>query len=184
MAPDSVRFQIYVDDPAFAIRSTPRDLATALAWYSAEGYPLAWHKSSGGDSLEWIGAQLQINSEALSVSIPEKKCADLLNLSQSFLNGSPVTSRKDLRSYAGKVSFVAGLIPTVKPFLSSLWATVTSPNTSAGPSRRLRRVARLPASLVPRKKMLTFPLLAFCLLFRPPRRINSQILVVLAARQL
>ena len=81
------------------------------------------------------------------MSIPEKKCTDLLSLTRSFLDGPPVAPMKELRSYAGKASFVAGLISTIKPFLSSLWAVVASLNASAGPSRRLRRVARLPPNL-------------------------------------
>ena len=82
------------------------------------------------------------------ISIPETKCAHLLDLTRRLLTGSPVTSGKELHSYAGKLSFAAGLVPTLEPFSSGLWAVVAAPNTSEGPSRRLRRVARLPSELV------------------------------------
>ena len=39
---------------------------------------------------------------------------------------SPVASRKELRSLCGVCSFVAGLVPTVRPFLGSLWAILAS----------------------------------------------------------
>ena len=82
-ASSTVLSQIYVDDPAFAIRGTLASaalgLAVTLARSPATGYPLAW--------------------QALLISIPETKCAHLLDQTRRLLTGSPVISRRELRSY-------------------------------------------------------------------------------------
>ena len=115
-ASSTVLSQIYVDDPAFAIRGTPASaalgLAVTLARSPATGYPLAW--------------------QALLISIPETKCAHLLDQTRRLLTGSPVISRRELRSHAGKVSSVAGLVPNLEHFSSGLLAVVAAPNTSEG----------------------------------------------------
>ena len=115
-ASSTVLSQIYVDDPAFAIRGTLASaalgLAVTLARSPATGYPLAW--------------------QALLISIPETKCAHLLDQTRRLLTGSPVISRRELRSHAGKVSSAAGLVPNLEHFTSGLLAVVAAPNTSEG----------------------------------------------------
>ena len=63
--PDLVRQDIYVDDPIF-VASGPRprvihQLALAMLWGSALGYPFAWAKCDGGNHVVWIGAQIHIS---------------------------------------------------------------------------------------------------------------------------
>ncbi|MFM7987704.1 MAG: hypothetical protein ACKPKO_51160, partial [Candidatus Fonsibacter sp.] len=109
----TVKLQIYVDDPAFTIRGTParaaHDLAVSLVWGMVAGFPYAWHKSSGGSSLDWIGANLTVTKDQVRVSIPERKCKEILQETISILSGPRALPKHSLRSYAGKVSFVAGL---------------------------------------------------------------------------
>ena len=77
-------------------------------------------------------AQISDHEDALLISIPETKCAHLLDQTRRLLTGSPVISRRELRSHAGKVSFAAGLVPDLEPFSSGLLAVVAAPNTSEG----------------------------------------------------
>ena len=112
----SVMIMLILKHPAFAIRGTLASaalgLAVTLARSPATGYPLAW--------------------QALLISIPETKCTHLLDQTRRLLTGSPVISRRELRSHAGKVSSAAGLVPNLEHFSSGLLAVVAAPNTSEG----------------------------------------------------
>ena len=60
--PDA-RSQLYVDDPAIAIRGTPavRDdtIATAVLVWRLLGFKLAFHKAQRGTDVVWIGGRLK-----------------------------------------------------------------------------------------------------------------------------
>ena len=58
------------------LATAAQDVALALTRGVAAGLPCVWHKSSGGTTLEWIGAQLV---DRLLVSIPEQEGQDILH---------------------------------------------------------------------------------------------------------
>ena len=126
LANERLRLHIYVDDPIYVASGTAsqraRALTKALLWATAAGFPLAWHKSDGGESITWIGATITIASGHTQVSIPEEKIADMLAACTDMRRQSTVPSRQ-VRKLAGRGSFVAGLVPVIAPFLRSLWAT-------------------------------------------------------------
>ena len=64
---------------------------------------------------------------AITVPIPETKLSELLLLVEHALS-STVIPKKSLRSLTGKLSFLGGLVPELKPFLSPLWACMCSPD--------------------------------------------------------
>ena len=70
------------------------------------------------------------------VSIPEDKGQELVTTTRSLLGGSNVCGARKLRSFAGLVSFYAGLIPFLRPFLSRIWAVL--PHRSEGAPNRSR----------------------------------------------
>ena len=57
------------------------------------------------------------------ISIPEDKKQELVIATRSLL-GSIVCGANKLRSFAGLMSFYAGLIPFLPPFLSGIWGVL------------------------------------------------------------
>jgi hypothetical protein len=132
-----VRMQMYVDDPVFVASGTIQQatigITTALLWLNILGLPLAWNKSDGGRSITWIGARMLSSPGTLTVTIPEDKIQDLITSITEVLDQG-VSSRRTLRSITGKLSFVAGLVPQLRPFLSPLWAVSAGNATHDGTS--------------------------------------------------
>ena len=62
---------------------------------------------------------------------------ELFGITTEFLRGSAVGVRR-LRSYAGILSFFAGMVPLFRPFLASIWAAL--PGTNADGQQIIRRV--------------------------------------------
>lgn len=82
--------------------------------------------------MAWVGAYIKILEEdrAAEVSIPKEKITKIQNMTQEFLS-RPVIGFRKLRSYAGILSFVAGLIPHLRPFLSTIWGALGSACTAS-----------------------------------------------------
>ena len=148
--------QIYVDDPCFVLPGTKQEAARSLAiillWMDVCGYPVKLQKASGGKSIEWVGAKVDLNDKdrEVHVTIPKKKIASLLEDTKKFM-ARPVVGSKQLRSYAGTLSFVAGLVPHLRPFLSNIWAALTSAgsaNDRAKNPGKLIHTRRFKAALV------------------------------------
>ena len=122
---DLVRLQIYVDDPLVAVvGSAARRIhlvTIAFLWAAVAGYPLAWGKGSSGIDVAWIGAAFHAGQEYIMVRIPARKIEELLAETNELLS-LIVVQKQRLRSYCGKVSFVAGLVVVLRPFLAGLWA--------------------------------------------------------------
>ena len=121
--------QVYVDDPVYVmagdLEQATRSPSHALLWAVA-GFPVKTSKATCGKQIEWIGAKLacQDDTKTVTVSIPEAKVTQLLDDTDKIL-AKPVVGSKVLRSYAGALSFVAGLVPHLRPFLSTLWAALS-----------------------------------------------------------
>eukprot|EP00435_Cladocopium_sp_Y103_P017439 s3840_g4.t1 len=158
--------QIYVDDPIFTLtgdlEQATEQLATVLVWMAIIGYPVKLQKAAGGKEVAWIGAHISIDDEKaeVQVRIPQEKIQKLLQTTTKFLN-KPVVGSRELRSYAGALSFIAGLIPHLRPFLASLWAVLpfnrSTTNDGAQPkghSGRLVHVRRIRPALVWIKALL------------------------------
>ena len=137
--PSDFRQEIYVDDPVLVAKGSfdavLHRITTALIWADIAGFPVAWHKAHGGKQITWIGASISIHEtffdSHVSVSITEAKIQQL-EVRTSRILGSPVVSKRELRSYAGSMSFVAGLVKFVRPFLSPLWAAISDNNQPQG----------------------------------------------------
>ena len=68
------------------------------------------------------------------VSIPEDKVSSLVTTCEEFLK-KPVIGARALKSFAGSLAFVAGLVPLLRPFLSPLWAALSCDATDDGQPR-------------------------------------------------
>ena len=148
---DPLRLQVYVDDPLYACIAQPlraaRLFSVALLWALVLGYPLAWHKTEGGRTLRWIGAQITLCPDTVKIRIPEDRVAELLGITLEFLQGSVVGIRR-LRTYAGILSLFAGMVPLFRPFLASIWAALPGTNADGATTVRLVHTKRIRRALL------------------------------------
>ena len=127
-----VRVNCFVDDPIVALRgiTTTRRRAAAciIAFWAVLGGKLAYQKGQMGKSVEWIGASLTADrvKAKTSVRIPARKHAEVLDLIQGVLHEARGMVKADVvRQIAGKASWIAGLLPQLKPFVRQLWAAMS-----------------------------------------------------------
>ena len=148
---DPLRLQVYVDDPLYVcvaqLSRAARLFSVALLWALVLGYPLAWHKTEGGHDLRWIGAQITLYPDDVRISIPEDRVAELRDSTLEFLRGSVVGVRR-LRTYAGILSFFAGMVPLFRPFLASIWAALPGTNADGVITVRLVHTKRIRRALL------------------------------------
>jgi hypothetical protein len=123
-------------------------LAIALLWAAALGYPLAWRKADGGRSISWIGAAITVHPTSAEVFFPVEKCEDL-EIKTSTAANEKIIATRELRSLAGSLNFIAGVVHPLRPFLAPLWAALSfrKPN-ERGPSHKTRHHDRLPGVLI------------------------------------
>lgn len=139
--PDAT-IQVYVDDPAIILtgdlKEASQTFTTLLLWLAITGFPIKLTKATGGKQITWIGAALLINDDekSVTVTIPQSKVEKLQKITDSFI-AKPVVGRRQLRSYAGMLSFVAGLVPHLRPFLSALWLVLGCGPTHDGAGNTL-----------------------------------------------
>ena len=127
------RLQIFVDDPLIVARGTVEQLNSIfnviLLWWLTLGLKVAWTKGAVGTDAEWIGAKLTVDDQAgfVRVSVTSSKVDEWRVLLQR-LNTQPTVGRKALQQFTGKMSWAAGFIPQLKPFVRMLYAAMaTSP---------------------------------------------------------
>ena len=152
------RCQVYVDDPILAIPNSGAEtaastLTAALVWMALAGYPVKLPKAKAGRTVEWIGAQIAIMSNrAVRVSIPREKLEALRETTASFLD-STVIGVRQLRSYAGGLSFVAGLVPVLRPFLAPLWSALADSASEGRVGTRTSFKSRTARQLIHTKRI-------------------------------
>ena len=81
--------------------------------------PLSWKKVTGGVQVQWIGYHLDVHKYERGIS--EKKQAWVLDwIDRRLAEGGVV--RRELKSVLGRLSFVAGALKHVRPFLSPIFS--------------------------------------------------------------
>ena len=137
---DKHRAETYVDDPLLVVRGNEQErarrLLITLVFWSALGARLALHKLHRGTVVPWIGAELQITKGGVRVQLDKARTESLLAKVEEALGGRGLV--KGLRSLAGELSWVAGLVPQVRPWVTMLWAAVTTMLSPAPPGTRQR----------------------------------------------
>jgi len=133
-----VRVEIYTDDPCIAVAGTQdeRDTSVAiivLAWLCF-GLPLSWHKGARGTLVDWIGGTFNVidSPPGITVRIKESLFSEAESLVRDAI-GQNVISHKALRSLVGKLSNIANLLITWRPFLSPLFAALYSAPPNGAP---------------------------------------------------
>ena len=148
----SLGVQTYVDDPliTFNVRdpSHKLQLGAALLWFAVTGFPIKLSKADSGSKVTWIGASIEADdgTQATRVTIPAEKIKELLTVCKKF-SSRPVVGRKELRSFAGALSFVAGVVPHLRPFLASLWVVIAQANDRGKAPGKLVHTRRIGQAL-------------------------------------
>jgi hypothetical protein len=121
--------QVYVDDPASSCSGTRTQAAAqftiALLWATVLDYPQAWRKADGGKSFTWIGATIAAHHDRVDVSFPQEKCRDLA-ANTARAAQLKIIPTKQLQFLAGSVNVIAGIIHPLRPFLSPIWAALST----------------------------------------------------------
>ena len=123
---------LYVDDllgmqDAQVVEMT---LSVILAFCSAFGIPLSWHKLQLGFCIDWIGWSINFRSGA--IFIPQDKLDKLFHCILQVLRGSHC-DRVDLHKVCGLTQWLLRAFPAARPWLRSLyWDLNSAPATNFG----------------------------------------------------
>lgn len=123
---------IYADD-GWLTASGPKFWKKILMWlfiFELLEIPVTWKKVRGGAEVDWIGYHL--NVATFERGINDSKRAWILKWIDDKLVQGGVLGR-ELKSVLGRLSFVAGALRHVRPFLAPLfsWAAVLAGGTFA-----------------------------------------------------
>ena len=133
---EKVRLCVYVDDPLCSIRGAvkarARSAGSILVDLPVLGFPQALSKASTWAVVEWICCVLSMDGGKIQVKIPEEKIAELVRLTEQFLENL------ELRSYMGRAMNVASFIFVWRPFLSEVWAALAAAPSTGAPSNCVR----------------------------------------------
>eukprot|EP00435_Cladocopium_sp_Y103_P027686 s1708_g6.t2 len=93
-------------------------------------FPIAWHKVAGGVVVQWIGYQLDLGQFSVGIS-DRKRCWIKDWVARRRADGGVMG--RELKAALGRLSFVAGALKHVRPFLGPLyaWSAALAPATFA-----------------------------------------------------
>ena len=137
---DTMRLNVYVDDPIMALRGTRacRDMNAAiiLVLWSALGFSLSLRKAKRSSAVVWTSARFSVlETEDDFVLVAQTKpelIEDARSLTAALLQ-SNVVPCKQLRTLAAKVSHIGSLIFVLRPFAAELWAALHGTGLSWAP---------------------------------------------------
>ena len=128
----SLLLRTYVDDPIAAAAGTKAerdlDFAVLVGVWLALGFELAFPKAQRGVQVDWIGFRLVVWPHQVEVWIDAEKAEEICTEANAMQKENVIGLAR-LRTFAGKCSNTASLIPTWRPFLNELWAAISSANT-------------------------------------------------------
>ena len=127
------RAECFVDDTILILRGKASEMQTTLRvvillWRTL-GLQLAWRKVEKGLLVSWIGAQIELvpKLQQITVSIPQEKVKQLQETCSEILNGRGMVDAKTLRTFAGRGSWMGGLLPQLRPFYRQFWGALAAP---------------------------------------------------------
>ena len=128
MDPSLAMHQVYLDDSLWGLQGTlqERNLCLTFILYTmaALGFRIALHKGIRSSNVTWVGVRFQIvDINTVVVSLPEKFIQDLVELLRGW-QGRGMVATKDLRSAAGRISWLAGVLPRSRWVVSVFYATL------------------------------------------------------------
>lgn len=140
---------IYVDDGLVVGLGGhfERSIAGTLLLLAAFGIPLSAKKVRGGLRMEWIGYELDLSE--LKIGASERRLAWARNWCAETADAEVVLIRR-LREGVGRLSFLAGPIQLLRPFLGPVYAWIAACPAGAciAPPRIVRLVLKWAARLL------------------------------------
>ncbi|CAK0835747.1 unnamed protein product [Prorocentrum cordatum] len=138
--PHELRIQCFVGDPAICTRGPPhqrkRLLGALLLFWAALGFRPNWKKAIRGQTVPWIGAQLELQRRwcrkcrrhawGLQVTLAPKKCREIVEAVDAIHRSTGVVHVKEVRKIAGQLSWASGLLPWLRGFNACLWAALAA----------------------------------------------------------
>lgn len=121
--PEAAYHFVYVDDGLVIVLGGhfERSICGTLLILRALGVPLAARKIRGGLEMEWIGYWLNLRELKLGAS--ERRLAWARSWCEESVDAELILIRR-LREGLGRLSFLAGPIVVLRPFLGPLYAWV------------------------------------------------------------
>ena len=140
-SPASTTMQMFVDDAIVQTRG-PRAqrrmaFSIVLLWWCVLGAQIAWGKGCIGSRVDWIGASISHTPKFVVVAVKEEILQSALALVQNIARLNVVSTAK-VRSLAGKLSFMAGIVPVLRPFVAELWAAIAQASARDSASQAVR----------------------------------------------
>lgn len=98
---------------------------------------LAFKKSVHGTKITWIGARYEIQNQntpkaQVVVQAKQEIVDEIIDTSRKHLKEN-VATKKELQTYTGKLNHVAGIVETLRPFLTDLYGVLHKPTLSNAP---------------------------------------------------
>ena len=134
---DYGRSECFVDDTLLVLRGCAstrrRTLFMVLLFWQVLGLKLAWRKLERGRIVRWIGAQIELWPEMMIIiiTVPADKLLQLRDTCKEFLTGKGMVEDKSVRTFAGRGSWLGGLLPQVRPFFKQVWGALAAARTSS-----------------------------------------------------
>lgn len=126
--PAAGQTQVYIDDIALMIRGTTEQrnlqLSKVLYVLAAFGVQIAMHKGERGKRVTWIGTTFELHSHEVILGTPGKMVLEMQETLAAW-TGKGMISTKELRSFVGKLAWVAGIIPRLRWTVTAMYAVLT-----------------------------------------------------------
>ena len=119
--------QCYLDDSLWALTGTLQQRNSYLSYIlhtmSAIGLRVSLSKGERAASVQWIGIKFTLSENYLLLTLPEKFIQEVVDMLKEW-KGKGMAPVKQLRSAAGKLSWLAGVLPRARWVVSTFYATL------------------------------------------------------------
>ena len=92
--------------------------------FSAFGVQLSMEKGERGKRVVWIGTEFELFPDKVVLGTPRKVVEDICDTLKAW-DGKGMIPVQDLRTFLGKLAWVAGIVPRLKWTVTALYAILT-----------------------------------------------------------
>lgn len=154
VTPGLAAHQCYLDDSLWFLQGPLRDrnrcLGLILFTMEAIGLRVAYNKSHRASTVQWIGVTFSIiNRDEVILGLPEKFLQETLDTLRDW-GSKGYVALKELRSMAGRLSWVGGVLPRARWTVSVLYAVLKS---EMGKDKEIIAGRRAPHSMFAVKRL-------------------------------
>ena len=88
------------------------------------GFSCRWRKGERGKRVVWIVTEFELFPDKVVLGTPRKMVEDICDTLKAW-DGKGMIPVKDLRTFLGKLAWVAGIVPRLKWTVTALYANLT-----------------------------------------------------------